>query len=371
MSLAEAHSSFSERLSHQHPVWVAVVAYDSRSRKRNLREIILDIGANHGDFALAVAAARPDITVVAVEPISELCAHIQARSLELGVENLVVVEAAIDEVPRAAVINVSRHADWGVSSLLPFDNRAVSDNPYWRGRRDLYYDEERRTDVRRLDDVLASFGDCAIVFAKVDTQGLDLRVLKSLGARLATLGAGMMEASTTVRTRLYDGEIDDLACTLNWLSANDFDVYAIKPNDPACNEVNIFFHRRGTDWEKMEDDLRVKGIPIYDGKHFWHMPSSELQHPEAMIGEINAEKRRLAEIVDERDKKISELAQQMGVERAKFSDLTSQHNDLASQYNQVNREKDFLQGELQAVHKSLIWRWTGPLRSLNSFWKRR
>lgn len=329
-----------------------------------MREIILDIGANHGDFALAVAAARPDITVVAVEPISELCAHIQARSLEMGVDNLIVVEAAIDEVPRAAVINVSQHADWGVSSLLPFDSRTVADNPYWRGRSDLYYDEERRTDVRRLDDVLETFGDCAILFAKVDTQGLDLRVLKSLGARLSTLGAGMMETSTCASTRLYDGEVDDLVCTLNWLSANDFDVYAIKPNDHACNEVNVFFHRRGTDWQKMESDLHLKGIPLYDGKHFWHMPSSDLQHPEAVIAEINAEKRRLVETIDERNQQIGELTQQMVVERAKFGDLTSQ-------YHQLIGEKDVLKGELQAIHQSIIWRWTAPLRSLNNLWRTR
>ncbi|MGI4797797.1 MAG: FkbM family methyltransferase [Janthinobacterium lividum] len=243
--------------------------------------MILDVGANEGDFALALALGNPDIHVLAFEPIPTLAASIVARAAASNCRNLSCRQIAIDETSRQAVFHIADHHDRGVSSLMDFDKSGINANDYWRDRGDLYFSYDLNVQVSRLDDVLAPAPPSRIRFIKIDAQGVDLAVLHSLGNLLDRVEAGMFEVPATRLTRLYEKEDVDLRAALVFLDEHDFDVHAIKPNDPAINEFNVMFHRRGLDWRAMEQELGLRGLPLYDGRHFWHMPADRLMTPEA------------------------------------------------------------------------------------------
>lgn len=211
---------------------------------------------------------------MAVEPIPALCAKMQGRVEVAQLENLFIENLAIDTVEREAAFNVADHHDLGVSSLLPFKQQGIAQDEYWKHRTDLYFDQEITVKVVPLAQLLDKWQPRSIKFIKIDAQGLDINVLDSLGPYLGITEAGMLEVPATNRNALYEGESHDLSSALRHLESLGFDPYAIKPNDHAANEYNIFFCRRGLVATEIEQALHLKGIHLYDGKHYWHNPSN-------------------------------------------------------------------------------------------------
>lgn len=266
--------------------------------------LIIDLGANRGEFALAAARLNPGLDVLAIEPIPALTDAIEAAAAAANLGNLRCLRVAVDEAAGEAMLNVQSSSDQGVSSLLGFDLASLKRDDYWRERPDLEFDSAIPVIVRRLDELLPD-APPPIRFAKVDVQGRDVQALRSLGRHLALLDGGMLEVPGTLENRLYEGEVIDLGGSIAELRAMGFEIHAVKPNDPAGNEYNLFFHRRGTDWRRMEEELGLRRIPLYSGKHFWHLPGDVLRHPEAEFAEL---RRALADALASADALRHEIA---------------------------------------------------------------
>lgn len=353
---------------------------------------ILDIGVNNGDFVLPLAKRLPAMAFLGVEPIPELFDLLEAKRNELNLTGVQLKRVAIDEVPRRARFNVARHADLGVSSLLDFNAESVQQNEYWKGRSDLYFDDEIEVDVVRLDALMEEAGFDHISFIKIDAQGVDLKVLASLGKYLAAVDGGMLEVSTTRNSVLYHDE-PLLGDVLNFLESHDFEPYAIKSNDPACAEVNVFFNRKGVDWQRMEERLQLRGIALYDGKHYWHVPSSTPRPPSEALAPVAhdevARARHLraenaaiwarvvywkSEVARLRQEKQA-LASQLGVQKTALearrlvAPASAPAGDTASLNAEIARlrqNEQALQTEIGALRSSTSWRVTAPLRTLKS-----
>ncbi len=331
---------------------------------------ILDVGANSGDFLFPVAARSPSISVIGIEPIPELFEELGARREVLNLLNVELRCTAIDTAPRSARFNVARHADWGVSSLLEFDRQSLADDEYWALRSDLYFDEAIDVKVVRLDALLEEAGYDHVSFIKVDAQGVDLRVLESLGALLPCVDAGMLEAPTTRNSALYTDE-PSLHDVLTFLDEHGFEPYAIKSNDPACAEVNVFFNRRGVDWREIETKLNLRGVPLYDGKHYWHVPSSSptllpgdpvsqsVQQDLDLARHYVAENRAAWSRVVHWQKEVLHL-------QHKASELTQQLAQLKvenASLPHIRNTNLHLRLEIEAIHRSMSWKTTAPLRA--------
>lgn len=233
----------------------------------------VDVGANIGLFALSAARSGAD-RVIAIEPIPSLADQIELAAEREGLSQVEVVRKAVALAAGARTLNVSMRGDMGISSLLNL-REDLSDDPYWATRSDLGFDQLVEVDVAPLADILLPLGLPGIDFIKIDCQGLDLAVLQSLGDGLRELRGGMLEVSTTRHTALYEDEASVLEDVLNWLKASSFDVYAIKPNDPALNEVNVYFCRSGMDFREYEAELGLKNLALYADRHFWHCPAPD------------------------------------------------------------------------------------------------
>jgi FkbM family methyltransferase len=242
------------------------------------REIIIDVGANRGGFAVDVAARNPGLSVIAIEPIPNLCGEIAEAARSRGVSNIIILQLAADSVSRSDKLNLAEHDDSGVSSLLNLNEKLIEQDDYWKTRKDLYFDRTIDVSVVRLDSIPEIRQAKRIRFIKIDAQGVDLQVLESLGDCILNVEAGMIEVPSTRETGLYRNEAYDLHSATSRLLALGFSIYAIKPNDNASKEFNLFFHRNEVDWRAVERDLQLSGIHFYDGKHFWHSPADKLMN---------------------------------------------------------------------------------------------
>mgnify|MGYP003583294258 CR=1 FL=1 len=355
---------------------------------------IVDIGANVGDFAVAVAQRNPTLQVFAVEPIPKMARHIEDRAAGSELSNLVCIEAAVDELARKATFHVADHHDRGVSSLLEFDKDAIDRNEYWKQRADLHFTNDIVVQVDRMDRLLPWDHIDRISFLKIDAQGCDMRALRSFGDKIDRIDAGMVEVPGIVESRLYVEEVEDLPAAIYALRELGFAVHGIKPNDHAANEFNLYFHRHGLDWRAIERNLRLAGIPLYDGKHYWHLPSDRLQHFEAELEQGRQAQAELAEArrsqerdamnsrtalleaasevlsarneSQEQEARVKQLQSEIQLLRNSQSELLARYEPLLEVSKAQSHEVELLRRDIEAMRSSRAWRMVQAFRSAMS-----
>ena len=197
-------------------------------------ETVMDVGAHTGSDSLPIAREYADMRVFAVEPTPSLADRLREESRNLP--NYRVIEAAIDLEDGERTFNLAGKGLAGVNSLNDYATdaeRSVQGLPRVTERIDV------RT--RRLDSLCDELGIERIDVLHVDAQGSDLRVLASLGGRLAELKAGEMEVSN--RVKLYASSVHrDEAWA--FLRAQGFVVVDVDPVGWDRAEENLVFVRR-------------------------------------------------------------------------------------------------------------------------------
>lgn len=240
--------------------------------------MIIDVGANLGQLSLDIAKKNPNIQCIAIEPIPYLAREIEKTAKVLKLENIMVITKAIQQKESLEKFYISTEADQGGSSLLEFNPELMSENEYWQKRVDLRHQETIEVQTDSLRGILKIYPKrMEIEFIKIDAQGLDVEVLISLGSRLRDVQLGMIEVAAVNNTKLYKSEKSNLQSCLVLLEKKNFKVFAIKPNDPASNEFNVFFARNDVDERVLIHKLGLDTNDIFSGKWYWENPSRSLQ----------------------------------------------------------------------------------------------
>jgi FkbM family methyltransferase len=154
----------------------------------------LDVGAHLGETSFAKAEANPDLQVIAFEPNIALANQTFQR-----LPNFQVLPIAIGEQTGLATFHLNTFA--AASSMLPMDESARKE---WIGGEVLAQDSQITVPVMRLDAVMNWLGIKKIDFLKIDAQGGDFAVVKSLGERLKDVRKIKLEV-TTKPQQLYVG----------------------------------------------------------------------------------------------------------------------------------------------------------------------
>jgi FkbM family methyltransferase len=148
------------------------------------RGVVVDIGANEGNFSAAVLALAPTATVLAVEPSPGPRARLEARFS--GQTSVTVVPDAVAATAGTAVFNITEH-DHNSSLHAPLDTmRELYHDPGWNVA------ERIEVPTTTLDDLV---GDREVAALKIDVQGAELDVIAGGENALQRTAAVLMEVT--------------------------------------------------------------------------------------------------------------------------------------------------------------------------------
>ncbi len=212
-----------------------------RLLKKYKPSVILDVGANIGQFGKKLRAAGYQNEILSFEPVPSIF-----QQLSLAVQSDHKWQAynyALGDVAGEATIHVPKFGS-DFSSMLP-------NNEYSKGRfkKQLQEINEETIQIEVLDEVIGK-GALKIeskkdIFLKLDTQGYDLKVLKGADKFLDNVQIILTELSFIP---IYDGmpnftEMSDYLLSKGFTPTGFFQVSRDK-NSLAMIEMDGFFIRK-------------------------------------------------------------------------------------------------------------------------------
>ncbi len=195
LTLATAHRAL-------HRLGFDVVRYPGRGTSLGRRarllthygiDIIFDIGANVGQYAMELRDIGYQGRIVSFEPLPEAFVELSRRASRDNRWD--AVNVALGDLPGAAVLH--RAANLSSSSFLPMLPAHSAAAP------DANYTNDVEVRVTTLDDVYDDYARPADrAFAKLDVQGFEARALRGAVKSLKRLAGLQLELSLVP---LYDG----------------------------------------------------------------------------------------------------------------------------------------------------------------------
>jgi len=152
---------------------------------------IVDVGANHGDFAQAASACHPDAQVLLVEPLPTLHPELERRCRERP-GRWRLAPCALGSQPGQATLHVDPQQD-GIGSLLGFSQEYLAANPSAKPKQKI------DCQVRTLDDLCTEHGIQAIDLLKIDVEGFEFETLEGAARALRVTQSMVIELSVVRR----------------------------------------------------------------------------------------------------------------------------------------------------------------------------
>ena len=200
---------------------------------------IVDVGANHGDFAQAASTVFPDAKVLLIEPLPKLQSELKLRCASHEgrwfLENCAAGHSA-----GTARLEIDPRDDT-IGSLAGFSE------DYRRANPSAAAGGAVTCNVKPLDQILAERGIKSADLVKIDVEGFEFEVLKGLENSLSSVRAIIVEVSLV---RLAREGFDPLASMIKYLTDNRFTIVSVKPSLYASNEkwqpveFNVLARRR-------------------------------------------------------------------------------------------------------------------------------
>lgn len=172
-------------------------------------DLVIDVGANTGQFGEEIRAAGYGGRILSVEPLSAAFAQLSAGARRDG--NWSVLNCAVGEIEGESTLHVAANsASSSLLEMLPAHEDAAPGTGY------VGVEEVR---VRRLESILSEHtGTAGRCYVKVDVQGSEMAVLRGAGPGPLRLAAIQLELSLA---RLYAdapmfAEVDDFVTALGY-----------------------------------------------------------------------------------------------------------------------------------------------------------
>jgi len=194
-------------------------------------EVWLDVGAHLGEKTFSFAAQNPHVRVYAFEPNLKNASKLMGR-----LRNYIVLPMAVSEKDGSAPFYLNRFD--GASSLLPFVPEGLAQ---WAGREVLQVEATPTIPTIRLDTFLNQAEIAKVAYLKIDAQGSDLSVVRSLGQRLRDVDRISLEVQVT-SVPLYRGSSQKPEA-VEFLRSAGFDLAATE-RQSGDQEENLTFVRR-------------------------------------------------------------------------------------------------------------------------------
>ena len=186
-------------------------------------DLVIDVGANHGQFGLEIRGAGYMGRIVSIEPLATPYRELSRLAARDG--RWVAIQSAVGPNAGSATIHVAANRG-ASSSFLPMLDLHTRSAPEAR------YVVDERVEVRTLDDLVqAEVGDVAAVFTKLDVQGYELQVLSGGEANLGRSTLVQLEMSLLP---LYE-TAPSYRDILRYMSERGFHLIGIEPGFASSN----------------------------------------------------------------------------------------------------------------------------------------
>ena len=198
---------------------------------------VVDVGANHGDFAGAASAYFPKANVLLVEPLSQLHDELQQRC-DRHHGKWVLEKCALGFEDAVLPLHVASGQD-AVGSLAGFGPEYQQVNPQSTIKEVL-------CKVRPLDAIIAERNITRVDLLKIDVEGFEFEVLKGAARTLERTRALIIETSLVRRSSSAG---NPLGAMLDLLASRGFWVIDVVPSffDSSCPwkpvEFNVLARR--------------------------------------------------------------------------------------------------------------------------------
>ena len=222
-----------------HSRGLTVVPYPLKKYLDDFRiDLVLDVGANVGQYAHELRCLGYRDRIESFEPMSKAFSVLEKRAQRDLTWK--VHPFALGDIESTRELGIS--ANGPSSSFLPLSQDARN------AAIDLTYIGKESVDVKRLDSLLPELRqDARNIFLKVDTQGFEKNVLDGAGTMLDCFAGIQVELSLT---RQYEGEL--LASQfLELMATHGFVPYWILQGyrckvSMQLKQIDVIFFRKGS-----------------------------------------------------------------------------------------------------------------------------
>ena len=199
--------------------------------------VFIDVGASDGRIWRSWFKQTPDAHVYAFEPDPNNFERMKTH--QSGKPNVKMYQTAISSVDSPSGIPFYISNDRNSSSVYPYDNGCVRKWKYPPGRRLFKTTDTIKVPSMRLDTLIKKERIRYVDFIKIDTQGHDLEVLKSLGKSITKVREIVVEGSLTA-FNIYEGQTNQKDLIADYMQRNGFKIH--KQEKMSRNqEINMWF----------------------------------------------------------------------------------------------------------------------------------
>jgi FkbM family methyltransferase len=154
-------------------------------------------------------------------------------------DNFIVIPNAVSDIEGEMEFKIAGNLDWGCSSLLDFSDDL---NHTWPGRIDFKVTDKIKVNTIRMDSFIKKYNISSIDIMHCDTQGNDIKVLRSFGEYINIIKSGQVEGFA--QNPLYKDSENSVDNLIVFLKNHQFNIDKLESNDVYQNEINIHFSKR-------------------------------------------------------------------------------------------------------------------------------
>lgn len=190
--------------------------------------ILLDVGANTGQFAEKIIIYGYKKKIISFEPISK--AHKELNLKSKKYKNWEIYKrVGVGDKKGVKILNISKNSV--SSSILEINKKHLVDEP------NAMTVSRKKINLVTLNDVLKkNFNEKHKIFLKIDTQGFEKKIIKGASKVLNKIKCIMLETSIIP---MYEGE-DNYIKIIEFMKKKGFYVWAIERgfSNKKTGEVN-------------------------------------------------------------------------------------------------------------------------------------
>ncbi len=180
---------------------------------------VIDVGANHGDFAQAASTVFPDAKVLLIEPLPSLQPELRERCAKSN-SRWFLEPCAAGASAGTAALTIDAGNDT-VASLTGFSEEYSRINP------SVAMPTGITCSVKTLTQILAKRQIQTVDLLKVDVEGFEFEVLKGTAEILSVVRSIIVEVSLIRRAKV---ELHPLTAMIGYLTCNGFEIVRVIPS---------------------------------------------------------------------------------------------------------------------------------------------